>query len=50
MEKRKYEQPTIEIVELDVEDIITTSGKTTKTFNPEGWSMNDVDDNWFGSN
>lgn len=26
MEKRKYEQPTIEIVELDVEDIITTSG------------------------
>ena len=27
IEKRKYEQPTIEIVELDVEDIMTTSGK-----------------------
>ena len=42
--KKEYETPKIEIVEIDVEDIITTSGQ--KLFNPEDWNL-DGGDPWY---
>lgn len=45
MEKRKYEKPTIEIVELDVEDIITTS---SINYNPDGWDLTSGD-HWYSN-
>ena len=38
--KKEYKKPEIEITQLEVEDIITTS---SVSFNPEGWNLNSGD-------
>ena len=45
--KKEYKKPEVEIYELEVEDIITTSGKVeNKKFNPFGVDIDNVDDTW----
>lgn len=45
--KKFYENPTIEIIELSVEDIITTSSNNSSWENPSTGSQTDV--KWWGA-
>ena len=42
--KKQYQKPIIEIVILETEDVLSTSGK--QTFDPDGLFEKDAD-NWF---
>lgn len=45
--KKEYEQPTIEIIQLTVEDIITASGTVSKSFGKDDFDEEDSWDNLF---
>lgn len=45
--KKEYKKPEVEIYELEIEDIITTSSQLTKSINNDKWDLDHPKNTWF---